>query len=132
MLHLDLFDALGNLKSEEGLFEGNDSAMEVTHIDGASPDLNPTLAPYFQIPQDILHRVVKNKVELSTLQKIGDLSVQLDKIVERLSPSNTLLASVTIVRHQMLVALLQIFLFFQYLSLQYLNWRAVYQFCFSF
>lgn len=87
MLRLDQFDSHGRwlYASEDHKSDDKAGAKSVAIADHPS-----ILAPYFLIPNDMLQRLVKNKHELASLQRIGELVTQLDTLIEAVAPSKTL------------------------------------------
>ena len=87
MLREDLFDENGILLA------GGD------HLETIQPDfqtglsslssLTPNMSTYFQIPNDVLQRMVKNKFELTLLKRLGDLSVELDSHIANILHSGS-------------------------------------------
>lgn len=76
MLKMDLFD-------EKGAFVGDAMLPENTSNAGSTNAFIP-FSTHFTIPTDVLQRLVKNKLELAMLQKLGTLSSTVEQNIDRL------------------------------------------------
>jgi hypothetical protein len=68
------------LFDENGLLEPNRAGQienaESSHVGGPFP-----MSSYFEIPIDVINRMVKNPMEVSVLKRMGEISRELDKII---------------------------------------------------
>lgn len=76
MLKMDLFD-------ESGSFVGGPLFAETTSNAGSNDAFVPFSA-HFTVPTEVLQRLVKNKLELAMLQKLGTLASAVEQNIDRL------------------------------------------------